>query len=254
VQADLFDGISNMIPLKRAGIVAPYVPPSAALYPTEMNDKDGYWFAILLYVWSPGINTQMVPKEIAPKTYQDLLSPRWKGRMAWNPSSIAGAQGFVGNILMSMGEQKGMEYLRALAEQQVVNIEASSRAILDQVIAGEYPIGLLIYTHHVQISREKGAKADWIKMEPLVEDMNIISFVKGAPHPNAGKLLLDFILSEDGQRVLANANYAPANPDIPAKTPGLKPEGGGFKVTNFPRELVADSRKDWLKVYKEIFE
>ena len=133
VQADVFDGISNMIPLKRAGIVSPYVPSSASLYPPETRDKDGYWFAILLYVWSPGINTALVPKEIAPKTYQDLLAPRWKGKMAWNPSSIAGAQGFVGNILLSMGEERGMAYLRALSKQQIVNIEASSRAILDQV-------------------------------------------------------------------------------------------------------------------------
>jgi ABC-type Fe3+ transport system substrate-binding protein len=140
VQADVFDGISNMVPLKRAGILAPYVPTAADQYPTEMKDQDGYWIAILLYVFSPGINTTLIAKDQAPKTYQDLLHPKWKGKMAWNPGSIAGAIGFVGNIVMSMGENRGTEYLKALAAQRIRNIEASSRAILDQVIAGEFPL------------------------------------------------------------------------------------------------------------------
>src|SRR5262245_25377123 len=145
VQADVFDGISNMLPLKRAGIVAPHVPPSAGLIPADMKDTDGYWIAILLYVFSPGINTTLVSKERAPKTYQDLLDPAWRGKMAWNPGSIAGAIGFVGSTLMNMGEAQGMEYLKALSAQRIVNIEASSRAILDQVIAGEHPMGLMMF-------------------------------------------------------------------------------------------------------------
>src|SRR3954467_10586215 len=78
VQADVFDGISNMVPLKRAGVLAPYVPEAAGQYPPEMKDKDGYWIAILLYVFTPGINTALIAKEQAPKTYQDLLDPKWK--------------------------------------------------------------------------------------------------------------------------------------------------------------------------------
>src|SRR5215475_12107067 len=77
VQADLFDGISNMVPLKRAGLVAPHVPPTAGQIPADLKDRDGGWIAILLYVFSPGVNTTMVAKEQAPKTYQDLLDQRW---------------------------------------------------------------------------------------------------------------------------------------------------------------------------------
>jgi ABC-type Fe3+ transport system substrate-binding protein len=62
VQADVFDGISNMVPLKRAGIATAYLPATAGQYPPDMKDKDGYWHAILLYVFAPGINTTMVAK------------------------------------------------------------------------------------------------------------------------------------------------------------------------------------------------
>ena len=253
VQADVFDGISNMIPLKRAGIVSPYVPSSASLYPPETRDKDGYWFAILLYVWSPGINTALVPKEIAPKTYQDLLAPRWKGKMAWNPSSIAGAQGFVGNILLSMGEERGMAYLRALSKQQIVNIEASSRAILDQVVAGEYPMGLMMFNHHTIISAQKGAPSDWIKMEPVPVAFDAVGILKDAPHPNAARLLVDFLTSEDGQRVLQKADYLPSMPSVPAMKPGLRPEDGGFKATFFRPDDVYDRIPGWIKVVGELF-
>src|SRR5215468_8043829 len=199
VQADVFDGISNMVPLKRAGIVAPYVPSSAGLIPADLKDKDGYWIAILLYVFSPGINTTLVPKERVPQTYQDLLDARWKGKMAWNPGSIAGAIGFVGATLMSMGEARGMDYLKALSAQRIVNIEASSRAILDQVIAGEYPMGLMMFNHHTVISAQKGAPTDWLKLEPVPVALDAVGILKDAPHPNAARLLIEFLTSEDGQ-------------------------------------------------------
>src|SRR4029078_5235762 len=60
VQADIFDGISNMVPLKRAGLVVPHGSPSAGKIPADLKDREGYWISILIYVFSPGINTTLV--------------------------------------------------------------------------------------------------------------------------------------------------------------------------------------------------
>jgi ABC-type Fe3+ transport system substrate-binding protein len=253
VQADVFDGISNMVPLKRAGILAPYVPDAAGQYPPEMKDKDGYWIAVLLYVFTPGINTTLVTKEQAPKTYKDLLDPRWKGKMAWNPGSIAGAIGFVGNIMMSMGEDRGTDYLKTLAPQHIVNIEASSRAILDQVIAGEYPLGLMMFNHHTVISAQKGAPSDWLKMEPVPVAFDAVGILKDAQHPNAARLLVDFLTSEDGQKVLQKADYLPAMPSVPAMKPGLRPEDGGFKATFLRPDEIYDRIPGWTKIVGDLF-
>jgi ABC-type Fe3+ transport system substrate-binding protein len=253
VQADVFDGISNMVPLKRAGLVAPYIAPSAGLIPADMKDKDGTWTAILLYVFAPGINTRLVPKEQAPKTYRGLLDPAWKGKMAWNPGSIAGAIGFVGATLISMGEARGMEYLKALAAQRIVNIEASSRAILDQVIAGEYPIGLMMFNHHTVISARKGAPADWIRMEPVPVALDAVGILKDAPHPSAARLLVDFLTSEDGQRVLQKADYLPAMPSVPAMKSGLRPEDGGFQATFLKPDAIHDRIPGWIKIVGDLF-
>src|SRR3954466_8335568 len=247
VQADIFDGISNMVPLKRAGLVAPHGSPSAGKIPADLKDQQGYWISILLYVFSPGINTTLVSKEQAPKTYQDLLDPRWRGKMAWNPGSIAGALGFVGATLMSMGEARGMDYLKALSAQRIVNIEASSRAILDQVIAGEYPLGLMMFNHHTVISAQKGAPSDWIAMEPVPVALDAVGILKDAPHPNAARLLVDFLTSEDGQRVLQKADYLPAMPSVPAMKAGLRPEDGGFPATFLRPDEIYDRIPQWIK-------
>ena len=196
VQADIFDGIANMLPLEEAGLLSPFSVPNEAEYPAQLKAKDGYWTAVIMYVFTPGINTTLLPKNEAPKTFADLLDPRLKGKMAWNGSSMAGAYGFVANILTTMGEQKGMAYLKALAAQRVVNVEASSRAVLDQVIAGEYAMNLMAFNHHVMISARKGAPVDWLKLEPAPVMLDaLLQANEQAPHPHAAQLLLDFLLS-----------------------------------------------------------
>jgi len=253
IQADIFDGLYNMVALQRAGLITPYPPANFAQYPTELKDKDGYWIAILLYVFAPGINTNMVPPAEAPKTLEDLLDPKWKGKMAWNTSSVAGGPGFVGNLLLSRGEERGMEYLRALARQQIINVEASSRTILDQVISGEFPIGLMMFNHHTVISARKGAPTVWLKIEPVPVAFDAISLLKDAPHPNAARLLMEFLTSEEGQHVLQKSDYLPALPSVPAMVPGLRPEDGGFKATYFYPAEVDAQMPHWSKIVADLF-
>jgi iron(III) transport system substrate-binding protein len=173
--------------------------------------------------------------------------------MAWNPSSIAGAIGFVGNILTSMGEERGMDYLKALSAQKIVNVEASARAILDQVIAGEYAIGLMSFNHHTVISAQKGAPCDWLKLEPVPVAFDAAGILKDAPHPHAARLLMEFLTSEEGQIVLQKADYLPAMPSVPAMKSGLRPEDGDFKAMVFRPEETYDRIPHWVKVVNNLF-
>ncbi len=253
MQADIFDGIANMLPLEEANLLVPFTVPNAADYPPELKAKDGYWNAVIMYVFTPGINTELLPKDKAPKTFQDLLDPKLKGKMAWNGSSMAGAYGFVANILTTMGEEKGMAYLRALAKQQIVNVDASSRAVLDQVIAGEYWMNLMAFNHHTVISARKGAPCDWLKLEPAPVTLDALGLLKGAPHPNAARLLLEFLLSEEGQKVFQKNEYLPALPSVPAMVAGLRPNDGGFKANFMRPEEIHRQLPAWQKVTQELF-
>lgn len=253
VVGDVFDGIATAPPLLKAELVAPFTPSDAGKYPPEMRDPDGRWNALVVYFLTPGINTQIVGKDEI-KTAQDLLNPKWKGKIAWSTDPWSGCAVYVGSVLQTMGEDKGMAFLRALAKQDIINVDATNRAILDQVILGQYPIALSIFNHHAEISAQKGAPVAWLKTEPISAPFHSIGLVKNAPHPDAGKLLIDFLLSEEGQKTFASVGYLPAMPSVPAKVPGLKPEAGGFKANLISPATMSANIDRWIKIKKDLFQ
>ena len=254
LQADVFDGTNSIYPLLDARLVAAYPPKAAAAYPAEIKDPSGYWTAMNVFFLTTGYNTNEIKPEDVPKTYDDLLNPKWKGKIAWtNDPTPQGPPGFIHNILTTMGQDKGMAYLRKFAAQEPVFIPASQRVVLDKVIAGEYPLAVMTFNHHSAISAAQGAPVAWIRMEPLSESVNLIGILKDAPHPNAARLLEEFILSDEGQKVLADNDYVPADPAVPAKVPTLKPDAGKFTVNVVTPEMARDDLPKWTAIYKELF-
>ena len=253
VQSDVFDGIDTTPPLLQAGLVEPYVPAAADKYPPELKDQDGRWNALVLYFLTSAVNTSLVSRQDTPNTPQDLLDRKWKGKMAWSTAAAAGAAVYVGAVLQSMGEENGMAFLKALSKQDIVNLDATNRAILDQVILGEYPIALNIFNHHAVLSAQKGAPVTWLKLAPISGLMHSIGLTRNAPHPNAGKLLIDFLTSEEGQRTLADVEYLPAMPAVAAKTPEVKPDAGGFKAIMLSPDTVTRNRDRWMAIKKDLF-
>jgi ABC-type Fe3+ transport system substrate-binding protein len=254
VQADVVDVTSGIHSLTDAKLLAAYKPRAAAHYPDVLKDKDGFWTASNLYFLTIAYNTNLVTAKDAPKTFADLLDPRWKGHMAWTSElAIQGAPGFIYNALSTMGQEKGLAYLKQFAAQQPVSIATSPRAVLDQVISGEYQLGIMMYNHHVAISAGEGAPVKAVNLEPLVALFSIMGILRDAPHPNAGRLLVEYILSDEGQKVMASHDYLPADPNVPARIPELKPETGHFPVNFISPELARDGLAKWTALYHEVF-
>jgi ABC-type Fe3+ transport system substrate-binding protein len=253
VVGDVFDGIATTPPLLKAGLVETFTPEDAGKYPPALRDPDGRWNALVVYFLTPGINTQLVGKDEI-KSAADLLNPKWKGKIAWSTDPWSGSAVYVGSVLQTMGEDKGMAFLHALAKQDIVNVQATNRAILDQVILGQYPIALSIFNHHAEISAGKGAPVAWLKVAPISAPFHSIGLVKNAPHPNAGKLLIDFLLSPEGQQTFAAAGYLPAMPSVPAKISGLEPAAGGFSANFISPATMSANIDRWIKIKKELFE
>jgi iron(III) transport system substrate-binding protein len=250
----VFQGTSVVGPLKEAGLLEQYKPSAATAFPNDIKDPEGYWTTESMLFLSATINTELVKAADAPKTYDDLLDPKWKDKMAWiTAQSSGGAPGFIGTVLLSMGEQKAMEYLTKLAAQGIRNVPGNQRALTDQVISGQYPLALMTFTHHAVSSAEKGAPVKWLKIEPLVGVLDVAVLLKGRPHPNAGKLFLEYLLSADGQTIFQKAGSIPADPTVPAPYPELKPADGQFKA-QFLTPTVLDANFDrWVGVYNKLF-
>ena len=253
-QADVFDGTETAAPLIRAGLVDKYIPPNADAYPPQVKDPNGYWYAFMFYFLTPAINTKLIPKDQAPKTAQDLLDPKWRGKIAWNMSSSTGAMAFVSGIMMMMGEEKGTAYLEQLAKQHIINVDVTARAMVDKVGAGEYPMALAIFNHHTVMAAAKGAPVDWLKLDPIVASLAMTGVVKNAPHPNAARLFVDFLLSEDTQKLLADLDFLPTMSSVPAKVPTLKPEAGGYTPIYLTQDVVTKNFDRWKKIYEDLFQ
>jgi iron(III) transport system substrate-binding protein len=248
LQADVHHGGGAAQELLAKGALEKFIPDSAASFPADLKDTDGYWTAHVVNFLVPAYNTDMVQGGDIPKTYEDLLDPKWKGQIAWAASmSQGGPPGFIGTVLGVMGEEKGMDYLRKLAQQKIVNVPTNQRVVVDQVMQGEYPLALCTFSHHSDISAAQGAPVKWAALGPAVTNtIDPIFLLKGAPHPNAGKLLIDFIESDEGQQALAKANYIPANPKF-------RKEGSDPKAFTLTPQLIAKDFDRWVSIYNELF-
>jgi ABC-type Fe3+ transport system substrate-binding protein len=252
-EVDVVSGSAAATALQRAELMQRFYSPHIAEYPPELKDADGFWGSTNVYFMTLGYNTRNVKPAELPNSYVDLLHPRWKGQMVWSTSRGSGAPQFIGNILATMGQEGGKAYLQKLKQQNIAKTTASARQILDQVIAGEYPLAIQMFNHHAFISKSAGAPVDWHPLEPVTATNNSIGLVKTAPHPHASMLFLDFVLSRKGQRVFQAANYLPAHPDIPALQADLKP-GVRFKKANYlSPELLYDKGNEWADYFEKEF-
>jgi ABC-type Fe3+ transport system substrate-binding protein len=253
-EVDIVDGTVTAPMVKNGGYLQRFYSPHLAEYPAELKDPQGYWGVSNVYYFALGYNTRMVKPNEVPKTYEDLLNPRWKGQMMWATSRGSGAPQFIGNIFVTMGQEAGKAYLQKLKQQNIAKSTASARQILDMVIAGEYPMAIQIFNHHAYISKTAGAPVDWQPLEPVTATNNTIGVAKNAPHPYATMLFIDFVLSRQGQKVFQASNYLPAHPEVPALQADLKPGGGRFKKVNYlSPDLIYDKSNEWGDYFDKEF-
>ncbi len=225
-QRYIADTMETTIPLlkllKDNNWLVPYYFPTIAKYPDHVKEKAPkglvYWAIDRESHIGLAYNKNLIPKNLAPKNYEDLLRPALKDKI-----SFAGSDTGV-TVVGAMLKFKGEEYVKKLKALNPSVHNVSGRALLDMVISGEVGVSPTTFRNHVEVSLKAGAPIEWIPMDVVPANSGSTAVLAKAPHPNAALLLADFILGPGGQKVLEEYEYG-----NPSKDYGFKrwyPEQG----------------------------
>jgi len=199
------------------------------------------WAATLLSVWVQVYNTNLVNKRDLPKSYGDLLDPRWKGKLGIEAKN----QDWFASVVDIMGGgDKGLNFFRDLVARNGISARTGHTLLNNMVIAGEVPLALTVYNYMPEQAKKKGAPIDWFALEPAVARSNAIGIARRAPHPNAALLFYEYMLGE-GQQALVKMDYVPSNVKVASPLKGVK-----IVQTDPIRTL--DETEKWTKIFESI--
>ena len=195
--------------MKESGLTQKYVPPEAAFYDDGFKDPDGHWVSVHSLLNSMAYNTQLLKPYEAPKKYDDLLAPRWKGRLGVN---LLDPEWYV-SLQRRWSKEKARNFLKALAAQQPA-VRDGHNITAQLLAAGEFYATSNTYAHIAARIKNQGGPVQYVFDEPVITYVHPIALMRSAPHPNAAKLLISFILSAEGQHMLRDQGRIPSRRDV----------------------------------------
>ncbi|MDB5795045.1 MAG: fbpA 2 [Noviherbaspirillum sp.] len=197
------------------------------------------WAPVYLNIFVQAFNTKQVKKEELPKRYEDLLDPKWKGRVTIEATD----DDWFYAVVQQMGEEKGLQYFRNLSANGM-SVRKGHTLLTQLVAAGEVPYALTVFSYSTRQVKNDGAPLDWHVIEPAIARSNGVAVSKKANNPHAALLFHDFLLS-DGQKVLADMFYDPVNKDYQSAT-------HKFPVKFINDQELFDSYAKWSKLFEDI--
>ena len=160
------------------------------------------WVGITVDVYSAAYNTRLIKKEDLPKTYHDLLDPKWKNRLAIEANDY----GWFGTLIETMGEAQGRKLFADIVSANGMSFRKGHSLLGSLVASGDVPLALSAYSWNPEQMKRKGAPIENHILQPLIAQLSTLAMLKRAPHPNAAALFYDYMLSE-GQQQLAGLDY-----------------------------------------------
>lgn len=182
--------------------------PEAGSYLDGM--KGSFWVASDLQFFVAAWNTNLVKKEEEPKSYDDFLHPRWKGRLIAEPRDLEMLLAFAKYRFKS--DEKAIEFWKKIAAHNVEFHKGHSQ-LAELLVAGQAAACLTCYSHHYPSRIKKGAPLNYMLSEG-VASINATAIFKDAPHPNTAMLFARWMASEEGQKVMAKGGRTPAHPKV----------------------------------------
>ena len=202
----------------------------------------GEWVGTRLNVFVQAYNTKLVKKEDLPKTWEDLVNPKWKGRLGIEQEDSDWLAGVFGEI----GEERARKVFAEIVAANGMSVRKGHTLLTQLVASGEVPLALTVYNYKAEQLRAEGAPIDWFTIGNAIARPNGVGVARRAPHPHAAVLFYDFELSEEGQRIIADREFVPTSRKV--DTPLNK-----VPMTFVDARVSLDEYDKWKSLYEDLF-
>jgi len=239
---DVVIGARGPLSLAKAdGVYAKFTPPSAANFPAKFRDKDGQLTGWRITPVGILTNTELVKAADVPKSLDDLLDPKWQGKISMpDPSRHASTATFLWNLQKIKGD-KWMDFVRALAKQRPLLVESYS-SVPNAIVRGEASLGI----SYIQYVPQTKGPIGFAPIDQVFADPSDAAISAKAVNPNAARFLIDYLCSPEGQKKVAETHEFVLSPGV---YPALK--GADRIMANL--QLLEDPSGDQLRKLQSEF-
>src|SRR6266853_5077293 len=198
------------------------------------------WISDRVDFYVVAFNTPKVRREELPATYEGFLDPKWKGRIGIEATD----QEWLAGLAKHWGEKRALEFFRRLAAMKP-DVRKGHVLLSEIVAAGEVPVSLTNYASNADSMKRRDKPIDWKPVEPVIGRPQAIGLAANAPHPNAGLLFADFVLSPEGQQLFNSMGRFPSSRKV-------KSDRIGFPYLMLDPVVLIDEDEKWLKLWNEL--
>lgn len=232
----------NIEAVTREKLLQPVETPAVAELMPEAVAPNRPWIVSRLTVFTIAYNTNAVRKADAPKTYSDLTDPKWKGKLGIESDD----DNWLMTMSAAMGEEAGLKLFRDIVAKNGVSVRKGHALMANLIASGEVPVALDSYFDEISELKKAGAPVESVFAAPIVAMPTAIGVFRRAAHPYAAVLFVDFLLSEEGQKILASHNVVPTHTKV-QRLPA------GVKLVFMDVGKYLDGNAKWTKTFKDIF-
>jgi iron(III) transport system substrate-binding protein len=256
-QADVFwnSEIVRMIVLKRQGVLASYRSPAADGIPSGFRDPEGFWTGFAARCRVLLINTKLVKESDRPKSILELAEPKWRGRVAIPYPLFGTTSAHVAALFLTLGDVKARNYFQQLKANDVLVVDGNA-ASRDRVADGDVAIGFTDTDDaNVAVQAGKPVRVIYPDQEGMGTLLipNTVSLIADCPHAEAGKRLIDYLLSAEVEERLAAGESAQIPLRAGVKTPATVRPASAIKTMPLDYGSLADKLDDAMKFAQETF-
>lgn len=230
--------------LLKKGLIDSYDSPQRTAFRPQYKDDKGFWAINAETLNVIAYNTNLVKGADVPKSFSDLLASKWKGKILIDENESK----WMAAAISAWGEEKTLDFLRKLAALDVKSIGGHSQ-MQTLLAAGDASIVAISLVHGVELLKRRGAPVDWVAVDPLISRQFVLALLKGAPHPNAARLYIDFMLSKETQQEFASIGYNSGRRDFEA--PILKQIPANLKIVPVRPEM-GERYNEYFKLYRDV--